>query len=128
MKPIFIVIGILFLLLLLLKFKFQAHIDIYSEGFANAASKSVIICKADWCGHCKAAADDFQKIVAASPITLNNGSKVTVKMLDADRDKDELAQYQPKGFPTIFITDGANMTEYPGPRTYNGVIEFLNGM
>jgi len=127
MKPIFIVIAILFLLLLLLKFKFQAHIDIYSEGFADS-SKSVVICKADWCGHCKEAAPDFQKLVAASPITLNNGSKVTVKMLDADRNKDELEQYKPKGFPTIFIADGASMTEYPGPRTYNGVIDFLNGM
>lgn len=127
MKVIFIVIGILFLLLLLLKFKFQAHIDISSEGFAGS-SKSVVICKADWCGHCKAAAPDFAKLVAASPMTLNDGSKVTVKMLDADRDKDEIKQYSVKGYPTILIGDGANMTEYPGPRTYEGVVEFLNGM
>jgi hypothetical protein len=128
MKPIFIVIGILFLLLLLLKFKFQAHLDIYSEGFAGAASKSVIICKADWCGHCKQAAPEFDKLMAASPMTLKDGTKVTVKVLDADQNKDEIAQYSVKGYPTILIGDGANMTEYPGPRTYDGVFEFLNGM
>ena len=127
MKPIFIVIAILFLLLVLLKFKFQAHIDIYSEGFADS-SKSVVICKADWCGHCKEAAPDFEKIVASSPMTLKDGTKVNVKMLDADRDKDEIKQYNVRGYPTILIGDGANMTEYPGPRTYNGVIDFLNGM
>jgi thiol-disulfide isomerase/thioredoxin len=127
MKVIFIVIGILFLLLLLLKFKFQAQIDISSEGFAGS-SKSVVVCKADWCGHCKQAAPEFEKLMAASPMTLKDGTKVTVKVLDADRNKDEIKQYSVKGYPTILIGDGSNMTEYPGPRTYDSVVEFLNGM
>ena len=128
MKSIFIVIGILFLLLVLLKFTFQEPFEDYEEGFASAASKSVVVCKADWCGHCKQAAPEFSKLMAASPMTLKDGSKVTVKVLDADQNKDEIKQYNIKGYPTILIGDGANMTEYPGPRTYDGVVEFLNGM
>jgi thiol-disulfide isomerase/thioredoxin len=127
MKSIFIVIGILFLLLVLLKFTFQETFEDYEEGFAGS-SKSVIVCKADWCGHCKQAAPEFSKLMAASPMTLKDGSKVTVKVLDADQNKDEIKQYNIKGYPTILIGDGANMTEYPGPRTYDGVVEFLNGM
>jgi thiol-disulfide isomerase/thioredoxin len=130
MKTIFIVIGVLFLLLVLLKFKLDDSFEDYEEndeGFADAG-KSVIVCKADWCGHCKQAAPEFSKLMAASPMTLKDGTKVTVKVLDADQNKDEISQYKIRGYPTILIGDGGNMTEYPGPRTYDGVVEFLNGM
>ena len=127
MKPIFIFIGILFSVLLLLKYNFLEPYEDYQEGFAGA-SKSIVVCKADWCGHCKEAAPEFDKLMATSPMTLKDGSKITVKVLDADRNKDEIKQYNIKGYPTILIGDGSNMTEYPGPRTYDGVVEFLNGM
>lgn len=95
------------------------------EGF-EGASKSVVICKADWCGHCKKAAPEFSKLLAASPITLKDGSKATVKILDADKDKAEIGQYKVRGFPTVLIVDGGQVTEYPGDRTASGIIGFLN--
>lgn len=101
--------------------------DDFDEGFAGS-SKSIIVCKADWCGHCKQAAPEFNKLLQASPMTLKDGSKVTVKVLDADQNKDEIKNYSIRGYPTILITDGANTTEYPGPRTYDGLIQFLNEM
>ena len=116
MKPIFIVIAALFVALVLLKYH---KMDAYEEGFAGS-SKSVVVCKADWCGHCKQAAPEFEKLIAASPLTLKDGTKVTVKVLDADQNV--------RGYPTILIGDGGNMTEYPGPRTYDGLVEFLNQM
>jgi protein disulfide-isomerase A1 len=94
------------------------------EGF-EGSSKKVVVCKADWCGHCKKAAPEFEKM-AAAPMTLKDGSKVPVQILDADRDKEELKKYTVKGFPTILIVDGANQTEYPGERTHAGVLDFLN--
>jgi len=95
------------------------------EGF-EGSSKQVIICKADWCGHCKTAAPEFQKLMAASPITLKDGSKAVVKILDADKDKSEIGKYKVRGFPTILIADGSKVTEYPGQRNASGVIDFLN--
>jgi thiol-disulfide isomerase/thioredoxin len=121
MKPIIGILSILLILIILLRFH---HIHI-NEGF-ESASKSVVICKADWCGHCKKAAPEFSKLLSASPITLNDGSKATVKILDGDKDKAEMAQYKVKGFPTILIVDGGQTTEYPGERTAEGVINFLN--
>lgn len=97
------------------------------DGF-EGSSKSIVIAKADWCGHCKKAAPEFKKLVSASPISLNNGSNVEVKMLDADQDKSELSNYKVRGYPTILIIDGAQVTEYPGERTYDGVMNFLNSM
>jgi thiol-disulfide isomerase/thioredoxin len=130
MKSRVIIIAILFLALVLLKCKSAESFNDYEdeeEGFADSG-KSVIVCKADWCGHCKQAAPEFEKLMAASPMTLKDGTKVTVKVLDADHNKDEISQYKIRGYPTILISDGGNMTEYPGPRTYDGVFQFLNEM
>lgn len=99
----------------------------YNEGF-ESSGKSVVICKADWCGHCKKAAPEFNKLLSVSPITLKDGSKATVKILDADKDKSEVSKYNVKGFPSILIVDGQTITEYPGERTKDGVIHFLNSM
>jgi glutaredoxin len=99
----------------------------YREGFEDAA-KTITICKADWCGHCKKAAPEFKKLISASPITLKDGTKATVTILDADQDKDKMKQYNVRGFPSILVNDGSRMIDYPGERTYNGVIAFLNNM
>ena len=89
---------------------------------------SVVICKADWCGHCKKAAPEFEKLVAASPITLSNGTQAAVKILDADQDKEDIKKYNVRGYPSILILNGSETTEYPGERTHDGVVEFLNQM
>jgi len=99
-----------------------------SEGFAGGPDKEVVICKADWCGHCKQAKPEFDSLLAASPITLNDGTKAKVTVLDGDRDKSEVAKYKVKGFPTIIIMKGDEPLEYPGPRTKDGVIGFLNSL
>lgn len=121
MAPLISILSILLILLVLLRF----YNNRMSEGF-ESATRSVIICKADWCGHCKKAAPEFQKLLSASPITLKDGTKATVKILDADKDKSEISQYKVKGYPSVLIVDGGQTTEYPGERTASGIIDFLN--
>jgi thiol-disulfide isomerase/thioredoxin len=121
MAPLISILSILLILLVLLRF----YTNRAYEGF-EGASKSVVICKADWCGHCKKAAPEFSKLLSASPITLKDGSKATVKILDADKDKSEVSQYKVKGFPSVLVVDGGQSTEYPGERTAAGIIDFLN--
>ena len=122
MKLSYIILVILFALLILL----SVYNGSSGEGFESG--KSVVIFKADWCGHCKSAAPEFQKLLSASPIKLKDGSSATVKMLDADKDKAEVSKYTIKGFPTILIVNGSDTLEYPGERTSEGVIDFLNSM
>ena len=120
------ILIVLFVLLVLLRFVPQSPF----EGFTNS-SKRVVICKAEWCGHCKQAAPEFQRLVNASPITLANGDKVNVTMLDADTDKAEISRYKIRGYPTILIMNGDSdqvEVEYPGERTYDSIIRFLNEM
>lgn len=119
MKPQLILMVLAVLLVLLYVYNTS------SEGF-ESNYKSVIILKAEWCGHCKEAAPEFKKLVDASPITLEDGTKVDVKILDADNDKEEVGKYNIKGFPTILIVEGSTTTEYPGKRTHAGVMDFLN--
>jgi thiol-disulfide isomerase/thioredoxin len=121
MAPLISILCILLILLVLLRFYHNRT----TEGF-EGVSKSVVICKADWCGHCKKAAPEFSKLLAASPITLKDGTKTTVKILDADKDKSEVAKYNVKGFPSVLIIDAGQTTEYPGERTASGIIDFLN--
>jgi protein disulfide-isomerase len=87
---------------------------------------TIVLVYADWCGHCKSAAPEFEKLVSSSPITLKDGSTAKVKMLDADKDKSELSQYDVKGFPTVLFMNNGKSTEYPGPRTSEDIIEYLN--
>jgi len=122
MAPLISILCILLILLILLSFYNNRFVN---EGF-EATSKSVIVFKADWCGHCKKAAPEFSKLLAASPITLKDGTKTTVKILDADKDKSEISQYKVKGYPSVLIIDGGQTTEYPGERTSSGIIDFLN--
>ena len=121
MAPLISILSILLILLVLLRF----YNNRTMEGF-EGKTRSVVICKAEWCGHCKKAAPEFNKLLSASPITLKDGTKATVKILDADKDKSEISQYKVKGYPTVLVVDGGQTTEYPGERTASGIINFLN--
>jgi thiol-disulfide isomerase/thioredoxin len=99
------------------------------EGFQDAdpSARSLLIFKAEWCGHCQKAMPEFKKLADASPISLPSGEKVTVRLLDADADKDEISGigYKVRGYPTILVQKGKEFTEYPGERTHQAVMEFL---
>lgn len=116
--------GIVFLVLIVILIALRY---VVSEGFQGSGA-SVVICKAEWCGHCKKAAPEFEKLSSASPLTLSNGTQASVKILDADHDKEEIKKYNVRGYPSILIVNGSDTTEYPGERTYQGVVDFLNQM
>jgi len=99
------------------------------DGFQGSQGSELLIVKAGWCGHCKTAAPEFQRLVAATPVTLKDGSSVTIRMLDEGTDKAEVQGLQVKGFPTILYRGpSGDRMEYSGPRTYDGVMGFLQSM
>ena len=123
---------LLFLLVILLII-YYVYTTYFKEGFESLdldeetkSGKQLVLFYADWCGHCKKAAPEFSKLLSASPITLKDGTKATVKILDGDKDKAEVAKYNVKGFPSVLVIDGGQTTEYPGERTASGIIDFLN--
>ena len=126
MNQLIIVMSALLIVLVLLRLYKQK--GAYMEHFADAgaADLKINIYKAEWCGHCKKAAPEFKKLKDASPITLKSGKVAHVEVLDSDKDKDKVSKANIKGFPTIQIVKGGEVTEYPGERTKDGVMEFLN--
>jgi len=123
-----ILLGVLALLLVIIHIHGRSILGFRgSERFTDGGSGQLTIVKASWCGHCKSAMPEFEKLVAASPLKLSDGSSVTLRMLDGDEDKAEVSKLNVKGFPTILYlpAGSATATEYSGPRTYDGVISFL---
>jgi thiol-disulfide isomerase/thioredoxin len=112
--------GILLIAILVLRIYARAS----REGFQSGGNELVII-KADWCGHCKRALPEFEKLVASSPMKLKDGSSVTIRMLDEKANKSEVEPLNVRGFPTILLFKDGTRLEYEGERTYNGVMSFL---
>jgi thiol-disulfide isomerase/thioredoxin len=119
---LFILLGVLALMLVIIRLYGRSLLGFQNKGREGFASgREVIIVKASWCGHCKTAKPEFERLVAASPVKLDNGSEVTIRQLDADEDASEVKKLGVRGYPTILV----GSQEYSGPRTYDGVISFL---
>lgn len=116
-----LVVGLLLVALIVLRMSLTGR-----EGFQDKAETKVVIAKADWCGHCRKAAPEFNRLKEASPIQLANGRSAVVEILDADQNKAEVEALGVKGFPTIMVMKGGEKQEYPGERTYDAVVAFLN--
>jgi len=124
---VYLLLGVLAFMLVIIRLYGRSILGFQNkstrEGFASGSE--LIIVKAKWCGHCKTAKPEFEKLVAASPVKLQDGSEVTIRMLDSDDDKAEVETLNVKGFPTLLYRSGSNRKEYPGARTYDGVMSFL---
>lgn len=120
-SPIYVVIALI-VALVALRYMLSDQ-----EGFQSEEGRSVIILKAEWCGHCQKAMPEFKKLVDASPLSLKSGEKVSVRIMDADADKDAISAmtYKVRGYPTILVQKGKEFIEYPGERTHQSVMEFL---
>lgn len=140
-NPLFIVIILLIALIIVLAifrsatpflnlgFGLNAHIgelkgSFQLEAFDNneGSEKMLIMYKANWCGHCKRAAPEFQKLMD------NYKGNVKIMMIDADEDKEIIKSQNIKGFPTIrYYPSGLNENydEYSGERTYSNFATYL---
>ena len=84
--------------------------------------KEVYLFKADWCGHCKAFKPVWEELEK------NYKNKYTFKVYDADKNKNEISQWQIGGFPTVIAKNGKNATEYVGPRDYDSLKTFFESI
>lgn len=122
---VYVLLGFALLLLVLLRFYGRRYLGFETFQSGGGGNREVVIVKASWCGHCKKAAPEFQRLVSASPIRLSDGSEVKVRLLDDKADSTEVQGLGVKGFPTILYFSNGQKTEYSGPRTYDGVMGFL---
>ena len=80
---------------------------------------------ATWCGHCVKALPEWDKFAS-----LMQGKLMTKKIESAEP---AIAQFQLSGFPTIRLFprglgDQASAIDYTGPRTAQGLMDFVNSI
>ncbi len=129
-KVLFLV-GILIVLFMLHKFYLS------KEGFESSpeelednvsSQKSLVLFYADWCGHCK----EFMPIWDKTTKTINDANK-GVKLIKVECGKPQeneghkmlMDKYSIQGYPTIKFFENGQAKEYEGPRTEEGIVEFL---
>ena len=125
-RRLYILIGISIIALVLVRIHAQRYLGF--EGFTDGEKRELLIAKMKGCGHCEKAMPEFKKLVAASTLKLADGSSVTIRMLDASTDRAEVESLGVNGFPTILYRSNSKVLPYEGPRTYEGVMGFLQTM
>jgi len=71
---------------------------------------------ANWCGHCRNLAPEYEKAAQALKGIAN------IAAIEADKERTDV---QVQGFPTIkFFVDG-KMSDYDGQRTSEGIVDFM---
>lgn len=91
----------------------------------KSSDPMIIMFYAPWCGHCKAAKPEFEKLMKMTA----NG-KVKATMINCDEHPDIAQANEVQGFPTIrFYPKGpaeGDHTEYQGGRTAQEMAQFIS--
>lgn len=121
------VLSIAVIILAILRLIYTTLLNGTTEAFDGSDTNQLIIATAKWCPHCVNAMPEFNKIAAASPISVAGGTSTIVKLLDEKTNKKEIDALSIKGFPTVvYIDNSGKRSEYNGPRTYDGIMNFVN--
>jgi protein disulfide-isomerase A6 len=86
----------------------------------------------DWCGHCKRAKPEFQKL--KDHYAVDGFKRVQVKSVDCEDPhggKDEAQMMGVRSFPTMYLhptgtPEPAKAIPYRGPRTYSAMKAFVD--
>ena len=95
--------------------------------FADEYLVKLMLFYAPWCGHCKTAKPEFEKVVDKYNNTQHNGKAVEVVTIDStDKDNMKITQeFKVGAFPTVKLIKNGSVVEYSGPRTEKAYTKFL---
>lgn len=82
----------------------------------------VLLCYANWCGHCPEVKEWYVDLVANTPLP-----NVTFTMCEEQDLPDEILGSIP-GFPSILIFSSGQMQRYPGNRTREDLLRYLKNI
>jgi thioredoxin-like negative regulator of GroEL len=83
---------------------------------------TVILFKADWCGHCKEFKPTWEKIADMYK------QKYNFVVYDADNQTDKFKEYKVDAFPTVLVKNGSNVIPYDGDRSIDDLNNFLQSL
>ena len=97
----------------------------------RAGNINVTFFYVNWCGYCKEAKPHFQEFMAMNDKKVINNKNVTVKMIDCEssnENKKLAEELGVDGYPTITAQFGDRLERYNGPRTLDGLNNWLSNM
>uniref|UniRef100_F1L1D5 Protein disulfide-isomerase n=1 Tax=Ascaris suum TaxID=6253 RepID=F1L1D5_ASCSU len=77
---------------------------------------------APWCGHCKKLAPEYEK---AAKTLKAKGENILLAKVDATVEKTLAEMYSVSGFPTLHIFRYGKRFDYNGPRTAEGIVDYM---
>lgn len=88
------------------------------------SSKPIILVEfyAPWCGHCQVLAPEYSK---AAAILKNSSPRISLAKVDATAQEEVTKRFDVTGYPTLFIFKNGNKLEYDGPRTAQGIVDYM---
>ena len=116
-KSIFLVLAILIVSSYALYDRFSAVKQLTASDFSQV-KKGIWLVEfyAPWCGHCRNLAPEYEKAAKALKGIAN------IAAIDADKERTDV---QIQGFPTIKFFNEGKMTDYDGPRSADGIVDFI---
>jgi len=96
-----------------------------NQGSSGGAGPCIVLFHATWCPHCKDVLPWWKQLEARA--------KGSIQVLDMESKDPAMAAHKLPGFPTIrFFPQGLgvpdNHTDYTGPRTLEGVVQYLSSL
>ena len=92
------------------------------EGFSPTAAHTFYMIGTSWCGYCRKAKPEFEKLGS----TMTIGEKVVaVRYVDADKDKELASKFQVEGYPTFVLETGGQQIKYTGDRNAKSMSSFV---
>ncbi len=124
----YLIVGILILAVCILAFysykKFtQSKLKKHKKlPIQQISTMSVLLCYANWCGHCHEVKDWYVELVNSSPL-----SNVTFTMCEEQNLPAEVLKSIP-GFPSILVFYNGQMKKYNGSRTKDDLLRYLKNI
>ncbi|VDK55701.1 unnamed protein product [Anisakis simplex] len=77
---------------------------------------------APWCGHCKKLAPEYER---AAKTLKAKGEDILLAKVDATAEEKLAKTYSVTGYPTLYIFREGRRFEYNGPRTADGIVQYM---
>lgn len=116
-------LAIVLILVLIGIFTYIDTREFMLEGFSGnqpLEGSKLLLFHADWCGHCKKMKPDWDRVKSEYPGRCEDVESNNITQEHRDN-------YNIKGYPTIFIINGNEKTEWNNDRTYESFKKFLQG-
>ena len=83
---------------------------------------TLILFKADWCGHCKNFKPTWDKLSEMY------NKKFNFVIYDADKQREKFEEFKVDAFPTVLVKNGNNVMSYDGDRSFDDLNNFIQNI